>query len=100
MPIYTESFPTDVTLCNDIKSDNTNPYVEPVLTEDSVWIEQTKYLGVPLNLPDGEGENYRRPYYGDVFSAKTTAGYTNMQQVTFTRHTGMITGYQWGVPTI
>jgi len=101
MPIYgTVITPLELqtTLPNNINADTLNPYIEPVLEAGSVWIDQTKPLDVPTTLPDGEAENYTRPYYKNVFSAPTTAGYTQMQQVTFTRHTGMITGYQIGVP--
>jgi len=104
MPLY--SYPTTpaaisgATLPNDIRAGNPNPNVEPVLQAGSVWITQERLLRAPVTLPDGEGENYRRPYYQDVFSAPTTAAYTNMTQTTFTRHTGMITGYQVGVPQI
>ena len=103
MPVY--SYPTtplaiETTLPNDIRAGNPNPNVEPVLEAGSVWIEQDRLLRAPVTMPDGEAANYARPYYQNVFSAPTTAGYTNMRQVTFTRYTGMITGYQWGVPTI
>ena len=103
MPIYGIVItPTELetTLPNNINADTLNPFVEPVLEEDSVWIQQDRQLRAPVILPNGEVENYARPYYQNLFSAPTTAGYTNMKQVTFTRHTGMITGYQWGRPVV
>ena len=99
MPIYTKEMPT-TTLPNNIRSGNPNPNVDPVLGDDSIFVELERSLGVPLNLTDGKSENYKRPYYSDVFSAQTTSGYTNMKQVTFVRTTGVVTGYQYGVPIV
>lgn len=103
MPIYgivTTPLDLQTTLPNDIREGNPNPFLDPVLEAGSVWIEQDRLLRAPVTMPDGEAENYARPYYQNVFSAPTTAGYTNMRQVTFTRHTGMITGYQCGLPIV
>ena len=108
MPIYgfvVTPADLETTLPNHIRDGNPNPFLEPVLEEDSVWITQIEdspvvgRLLIPQdNLSNGEADNYARPYYRNVFSAPTTAGYTQIRQVTFTRHTGMITGYQIGLP--
>ena len=103
MPIYGMVItPAEIltTLTNDINANTLNPFVEPVLKTDSVWITQERPLIPNTLLADGEAQNYRHIYYKNLCSANTTAGYTNMTQVTFTRHTGMITGYQYGLPTI
>jgi len=103
MPIYgTVITPVELqtTLPNNINANTLNPFIEPVLEAGSVWIEQDRPLIPDNSLPSGQAQNYTRPYYQNIFSAPTTAGYTNMHQVTFIRHTGMITGYQWGVPVI
>lgn len=101
MPIYgivITPAELEATLPNNINEDTLNPFVSPVLDEDSVWIEQEKPLDVPTTLPVGQDHYRPRLYYRNLYAAPTTAGYTNMTQVTFTRHTGMITGYQIGVP--
>ena len=103
MPIYgTVITPVELqtTLPNNINENTLNPFVEPVLQAGSVWITQERPLVVPPTLPTGIAENYARPYYKNLFSASTTAAYTGMTQVTFIRHTGMITGYQVEVPAV
>lgn len=108
MPYYTLPYPLPdptpyITLPNDIKDTTRNPFVEPVLEDDSFFIGKTsepntRSLDAPSKLPDGNPQNYKRQYYKNLFSATTTAGYTEMQQVRFVRHTGAITGYQIGLP--
>jgi len=102
MPVYTQDYDFTVTVPNDIRANDPNPYVNvPIAEADADYRNQIiRYLDIPSTLPDGEGENYKRLYYKDLYSAPTTAGYTQMIQERFTTKFGVIYGYQHGVPAI
>jgi hypothetical protein len=106
MPVYTSPYP-ETTLENDIREVNgvvnLNPYVvmdSQILQNLNDRIKVEHNLGPDTSLPDGKDENYKRQYYANVFSADTTAGYTQMKQTQFISKFGVISGYQIGVPAI
>ena len=100
MPIYTASYPMDVTLCNDLREGNPNPFVDKVLTDLSYRNVIEYKLTANQYLADGEAQNYQRPYYSDLFSAPTTAGFTQITQTQYVTKFGVIYGHQTGVPAI
>jgi hypothetical protein len=102
MPVYTQDYDFTITVPNDIRVNDPNPFVEPVVASADADTRNpiTLYLDIPSTLPDGQIENYKRQYYKNLFSAPTTAGYTQMIQERFRTAFGVIYGYQYGVPSV
>jgi hypothetical protein len=102
MPYYTEGYPFCVTLPNDIREGNPNPFASLRQIFDSTFVdgvgdyvyEVTRPLVPNSKLPDGEAENYKRLYYNNLYSAPTTANYTDMEQHLFINKANVITGWQ------
>lgn len=94
MPTYTIDLNPLITLPNNIREGQPNPFFERHVDSLDKRIEVEKSLDIPNTLPDGKNQNYKEQYYKDIFSANTTAGYTEMKQTTFATKFGVIYGYQ------
>lgn len=101
MPQYTQDFDFSVTLENDIREGQPNPFFDAYKNDpgfvDGVgeWgYEVVRSLDVPENLADGKERNYREQFYKNLHSAQTTAGHTGMKQHTFVTKWGVIYGWQ------
>jgi len=101
MPYYTQDYNFAITLPNDIRDGSPNPFVDGYIQDptfvngvgDDVY-EVSNLLVPDSKLADGEGENYKDQYYNDLYSARTTAGYTNIEQHVFVSKANVITGWQ------
>lgn len=107
MPYYVKDIPA-TTIENDIREVdgvvNLNPFIlmnSQVLKNNDKRFEFEIELSSDSKLSEnGKNENYKRQYYQDVFSAPTTAGYTQMKQKVFFTKFGVSYGFQYGTPTI
>jgi len=101
MPYYTQDYDFTITLPNDIRDGSPNPFVEGYI-QDSTFVngvgddvyEINNRLVPNSKLADGENENYKDQYYKDLYSAPTTAGYTNMEQHVFVSRGNILSGWQ------
>jgi hypothetical protein len=101
MPYYTEGYPFCVTLPNDIRKNDPNPFASTGIFDESYVngvgqsvYEVSRSLDVDSKLSDGISENRKRLYYKNLYSASTTAGYTNLRQQLFVSKSKVITGWQ------
>jgi hypothetical protein len=100
MPQYTISAPLCMTLSGDIKEGTESVFNDQIIDPSFVSgvgdfvYEIDNKLTPDSKLADGVAENFKDLYYKNVYSAQTTAGYTNMEQHLFVNKAKVISGWQ------